>query len=95
MHLLIYTEKKRIRKSFGKRENVLNVPYLLATQKESYVAFLQDGRAAAEAQARRPAGGLPVRVPDRVAQRVRRDEVHRIQHGQARRSTSRNASSAD
>ena len=42
------------------------------------------GRAAAEAQARRAAGGVPVRVPDRLAQRVRRDEVHRIQHGQAR-----------
>jgi len=36
-----YTERKRIRKSFGKRENVLNVPYLLTMQKESYVAFLQ------------------------------------------------------
>src|SRR6478672_3998384 len=36
-----YTEKKRIRKSFGKRESVLNVPYLLTMQKESYVAFLQ------------------------------------------------------
>src|SRR5213080_292928 len=36
-----YTEKKRIRKSFGKRESVLNVPYLLTMQRESYVAFLQ------------------------------------------------------
>ena len=36
-----YTEKKRIRKSFGKRESVLNVPYLLTMQKDSYVAFLQ------------------------------------------------------
>ena len=36
-----YTEKKRIRKSFGKRESVLNVPYLLTMQQESYVAFLQ------------------------------------------------------
>jgi DNA-directed RNA polymerase subunit beta len=36
-----YTEKKRIRKSFGKRASVLNVPYLLTMQKESYVAFLQ------------------------------------------------------
>src|SRR6478609_1283606 len=36
-----YTEKKRIRKSFGKRESVLPVPYLLTMQKESYVAFLQ------------------------------------------------------
>lgn len=36
-----YTEKKRIRKSFAKRENVLNVPFLLATQIESYMHFLQ------------------------------------------------------
>src|SRR5512134_3140314 len=36
-----YTERKRIRKSFGKRENVQNVPYLLTMQKDSYVAFLQ------------------------------------------------------
>ena len=36
-----YTERKRIRKSFGKRESVLNVPYLLTMQKDSYVAFLQ------------------------------------------------------
>ncbi len=36
-----FTEKKRIRKSFGKRPSILRVPYLLATQKESYRNFLQ------------------------------------------------------
>ncbi len=36
-----YTERKRIRKSFGKRASVLNVPYLLTMQRESYTAFLQ------------------------------------------------------
>ncbi|TBO27715.1 DNA-directed RNA polymerase subunit beta [Aquabacterium lacunae] len=36
-----YTERKRIRKSFGKRGSVLKVPYLLTMQKEAYVAFLQ------------------------------------------------------
>ncbi|MBK7676677.1 MAG: DNA-directed RNA polymerase subunit beta [Candidatus Accumulibacter sp.] len=36
-----YTEKKRIRKSFAKRVSVLDVPYLLATQLESFSAFLQ------------------------------------------------------
>ena len=35
-----FTEKKRIRKSFGKRPSILRVPYLLATQKESYRNFL-------------------------------------------------------
>ncbi len=37
-----FTEKKRIRKSFAKRASVLPVPYLLATQLESYAAFLQE-----------------------------------------------------
>ncbi|MFH4354249.1 MAG: DNA-directed RNA polymerase subunit beta [Neisseriaceae bacterium] len=35
------TDKKRIRKSFAKRQNVLDFPYLLATQKDSYAQFLQ------------------------------------------------------
>lgn len=37
-----FTEKKRIRKDFGKRPNVLDVPYLLTTQIESYKQFLQE-----------------------------------------------------
>ena len=40
-----FTEKKRIRKSFAKRANVHNVPFLLATQLESYQSFLQADRA--------------------------------------------------
>ena len=36
-----FTEKKRIRKDFGKREAVLETPYLLSTQIESYSKFLQ------------------------------------------------------
>lgn len=36
-----FTEKKRIRKSFAKRASVLPIPFLLATQIESYAAFLQ------------------------------------------------------
>ncbi len=36
-----FTEKKRIRKDFGKRQSVLDVPYLLATQLDSYRSFLQ------------------------------------------------------
>jgi DNA-directed RNA polymerase subunit beta len=44
-----FTEKKRIRKDFGKRESILEVPYLLAIQLDSYRKFLQadaaeDGR---------------------------------------------------
>ena len=36
-----FTEKKRIRKSFAKRSSVLDVPFLLATQLQSFTAFLQ------------------------------------------------------
>ena len=44
-----FTEKKRIRKDFGKRQSILEVPYLLAIQLDSYRKFLQadtaeDGR---------------------------------------------------
>ncbi|MEW8280236.1 MAG: DNA-directed RNA polymerase subunit beta [Candidatus Thiodiazotropha sp.] len=38
-----FTEKKRIRKDFGKRPSILDVPFLLATQIDSYRGFLQDG----------------------------------------------------
>jgi len=38
---LTFTEKKRIRKDFGKRPQVLDIPYLLAIQLESYRQYLQ------------------------------------------------------
>ncbi|MBT3967266.1 MAG: DNA-directed RNA polymerase subunit beta [Gammaproteobacteria bacterium] len=38
-----FTEKKRIRKSFGKRPDVMEVPYLLAIQLDSFREFLQQG----------------------------------------------------
>ncbi|MCB1829445.1 MAG: DNA-directed RNA polymerase subunit beta, partial [Gammaproteobacteria bacterium] len=47
-----FTEKKRIRKDFGKRPIILQVPYLLATQIDSYRSFLQDGRKADEREER-------------------------------------------
>ena len=39
-----YTEKKRIRKDFGKLPHVMNVPYLLAIQLDSYHKLLQTGK---------------------------------------------------
>ncbi|MGB5332116.1 MAG: DNA-directed RNA polymerase subunit beta [Woeseiaceae bacterium] len=36
-----FTEKKRIRKNFGKRPTILDVPYLLSIQVDSYNKFLQ------------------------------------------------------
>lgn len=36
-----YTEKKRIRKDFGKRPQVLDVPYLLSIQLDSFAKFIE------------------------------------------------------
>ena len=38
-----YTEKKRIRKDFGKLSNMMDIPYLLAIQLDSYRKFTQQG----------------------------------------------------
>ena len=38
-----YTEKKRIRKDFGKLSNMMDIPYLLAIQLDSYRKFTQHG----------------------------------------------------
>jgi len=46
-----FTEKKRIRKSFAKREDVQDVPFLLATQLQSYLTFLQADTKASERHA--------------------------------------------
>jgi DNA-directed RNA polymerase subunit beta len=49
-----FTEKKRIRKNFGKRPSILGTPYLLAIQLDSYRRFLQ----ADTAESKRDAIGL-------------------------------------
>ena len=36
-----FTEKKRIRKDFGSSQGVMDIPYLLAIQLNSYIKFLQ------------------------------------------------------
>ena len=38
---LSFTDKKKIRKSFGKLENIVNIPDLIEVQKKSYDNFLQ------------------------------------------------------
>ncbi|GBE50182.1 MAG TPA: DNA-directed RNA polymerase subunit beta [Chromatiales bacterium] len=48
-----FTEKKRIRKDFSKCPRILEVPYLLATQLESYRRFLQED---VPSERRRPTG---------------------------------------
>ena len=44
------TERKRVRKDFGKRRDVLEAPYLLAIQLDSYREFLQAERSHEERQ---------------------------------------------
>jgi len=46
-----FTEKKRIRKDFGKSSSILPVPYLLATQIDSYRQFLQLGKGVEDCEA--------------------------------------------
>ena len=55
-----FTEKKRIRKDFGKQPSILEVPYLLAIQLDSYRKFLQ-ADAPEEKRARRSACTPPSR----------------------------------
>ena len=43
-----YTEKKRIRKEFGTLPTVMDVPYLLSIQIDSYKSFLQEGSEASD-----------------------------------------------
>ena len=89
-----YTEKKRIRKSFAKRANVLDVPFLLATQLESYTQFLQVDVPPAQRKDQGLAGGIHVDLPDRCAFGQRAPGVRRVSSSASRLSTSRNASSA-
>jgi DNA-directed RNA polymerase beta subunit len=72
-----FTEKKRIRKSFAKRASVLDVPYLLATQLQSFKDFLQD-EVAPEKRKRRPASSVYLDFPDRFAFRQRSPGVRQL-----------------
>ncbi|MDH3491465.1 MAG: DNA-directed RNA polymerase subunit beta [Gammaproteobacteria bacterium] len=47
-----FTEKKRIRKNFGKRPTILDVPYLLSIQVDSYNKFLQTDKTIENREAR-------------------------------------------
>jgi len=53
-----FTEKKRIRKDFGKHVQVIDPPFLLSTQVESYRQFLQDDKSEAERELRGLHGAL-------------------------------------
>ena len=59
-----FTEKKRIRKNFGKRPSILGTPYLLAIQLDSYRRFLQAEVPGIQTRRNRAARRLRQRVPD-------------------------------
>ena len=53
-----FTDKKRIRKDFGKRPSILDVPPLLSIQLDSYRKFLQEDSAAESGAGHREDAGL-------------------------------------
>jgi len=71
-----FTEKKRIRKNFGKQASILDTPYLLAIQLDSYRKFLQVDKP----EDRRDRIGLRVqeRVPDLELFRKRLSRVREL-----------------
>ena len=76
-----FTEKKRIRKDFGKLPSILNVPYLLSIQIDSYQKFLQQDAAEHRARRHGSACGVPQRVPDRQLFGQRRARVRELSLG--------------
>src|SRR6187455_3201442 len=88
-----FTEKKRIRKSFAKRASVLPVPYLLATQLDSYAAFLQEFVAPDARKGEGLQAAFQSIFP--IESHSKNARLEFVSFGSAnRRSTSRNASSA-
>ena len=73
-----FTEKKRIRKDFGKRSSILEVPYLLAIQLDSYRKFLQADTAEDRREEGGSARGVPQRLPDRQLLRQREPRVREL-----------------
>ncbi len=83
-----FTEKKRIRKNFGKRKSILEVPFLLAIQVDSYREFLQANVEPAKRDDKGLHAALKSVFPDRQLQRQCRVGVCRLQ---ARRAAVRRA----
>ena len=77
-----FTEKKRIRKNFGKRPTILDVPYLLSIQVDSYNKFLQTERRSKSAKIG-PARRIPIGIPDRQLLRQRSARVRELPPGRA------------
>jgi DNA-directed RNA polymerase beta subunit len=78
-----FTEKKRIRKSFAKRASVLDVPYLLATQLQSFQDFLQAEVPPRSAANEGLAGRVYLDLPDCFAFRQCTPRVRQLHAGRA------------
>ncbi len=59
-----FTGRKRVRKFFGKIQEVAEMPNLIEVQKASYDQFLLVDAAGGRPARRGPAGGVQVRLPD-------------------------------
>jgi len=62
-----YSEKKRIRKDFGKRPQVLEIPYLLSIQLDSFKKFIE-----IDAERKK----LERKTPEKIIKNVRKKREH-------------------
>ena len=71
----------RVRKSFAKLKQVIEIPNLIDIQKRSYDKFLQIDIPLEQARGHRPPGRVQERLPD---QGLHRDELARVRLVQPR-----------
>ncbi len=79
-----FTEKKRIRKDFGKLPEIMEIPYLLSIQIDSYNQIPAAERKRRGAAGRRSARGVPFGVSDRQLFGQRGARVRRLSPGRPR-----------
>ncbi len=78
-----FTEKKRIRKDFGKLPEIMEIPYLLSIQIDSYNRFLQLNGSAEERQDAGLARRVPLGVSDRQLFGQRSARIRRLSAGRS------------
>src|SRR6056297_2806730 len=75
-----FTEKKRIRKDFGKHVQVIDAPFLLSTQVDSYRQFLQDDLAESDRDLKGLHGALSSVFPRSEEHTSERQSLRRISY---------------
>jgi DNA-directed RNA polymerase subunit beta len=81
-HGLFVHRKKRIRKDFGKRPSILEVPFLLATQIDSYRSSCSRDRKAPKSARTSVCMPLSSRAPDRELLRQRGAGIRQLSLGE-------------